>query len=81
MNHIVNIVWIKNYLMYDSKFNTVFLILTIITGLISLTDQLTETEMDVYGEKKDNKKYDDLNFKVYIDYLIQDPSEYGEKDN
>lgn len=67
--------------MYDSKFNTVFLILTIITGLISLTDQLTETEMDVYGEKKDNKKYDDLNFKVYIDYLIQDPSEYGEKDN
>ena len=81
MNHIVNIVWIKNYLMYDSKFNTVFLILTIITGLISLSDQLTETEMDVYGEKKDNKKYDDLNFKVYIDYLIQDPSEYGEKDN
>jgi hypothetical protein len=67
--------------MYDSKFNTVFLILTIITGLISLSDQLTETEMDVYGEKKDNKKYDDLNFKVYIDYLIQDPSEYGEKDN
>ena len=81
MNHIVNILWIKNYLMYDSKFNTVFLILTIITGLISLSDQLTETEMDVYGEKKDNKKYDDLNFKVYIDYLIQDPSEYGEKDN
>ncbi len=67
--------------MYDSKFNTVFLILTIITGLISLSDSLTETEMDVYGEKKDNKKYDDLNFKVYIDYLIQDPSEYGEKDN
>jgi hypothetical protein len=81
LNHIVNIVWIKNYLMYDSKFNTVFLILTIITGLISLSDQLTETEIDVYAEKKDNKKYDDLNYKVYTDYLIQDPSEYGEKDN
>jgi hypothetical protein len=81
LNHIVNIVWIKNYLMYDSKFNTVFLILTIITGLISLSDQLTETEIDVYAEKKDNKKYDDLKYKVYTDYLIQDPSEYGEKDN
>ena len=81
MNHIVNILWIKNYLMYDSKFNTIFLILTIITGLISLSDQLSETEMQVYGEKKDNKNSNDLNFKVYTDYLIQDPSEYGEKDN
>ena len=52
MNHIVNILWIKNYLMYDSKFNTIFLILTIITGLISLSDQLSENEMQVYGEKK-----------------------------
>ncbi len=81
MNHIVNILWIKNYLMYDSKFNTIFLILTIITGLISLSDQLSENEMQVYGEKKDNKNSNDLNFKVYTDYLIQDPSEYGEKDN
>jgi hypothetical protein len=81
LNHIVNILWIKNYLMYDSKFNTIFLILTIITGLISLSDQLSENEMQVYGEKKDNKNSNDLNFKVYTDYLIQDPSEYGEKDN
>ena len=81
MNHIVNILWIKNYLMYDLKFNTIFLILTLLTGLISLTDQLSDTEMQVYGEKKDNKKTYDLNFKVYTDYLIQDPSEYGEKDN
>ena len=81
MNHIVNILWIKNYLMYDSKFNTIFLILTIITGLISLSDQLSENEMQVYGEKKDNKNSNDLNFKVYTDYLIRDPSEYGEKDN
>jgi hypothetical protein len=67
--------------MYDSKFNTIFLILTILTGLISLSDQLSENEMQVYGEKKDNKNSNDLNFKVYTDYLIQDPSEYGEKDN
>ena len=67
--------------MYDSKFNTIFLILTIITGLISLAYHLTETEMHVYGEKKDNKKSNDPDFKIYIDYLIQDPSEYGEKDN
>jgi hypothetical protein len=81
LNHIVNILWIKNYLMYDSKFNTIFLILTIITGLISLSDKLSETEMPIYGEKKDDKKSNDLNFKVYTDYLIKDPSEYGEKDN
>ena len=67
--------------MYDSKFNTIFLILTIITGLISLSYHLTETEIHVYGEKKDNKKSKDPDFKIYIDYLIQDPSEYGEKDN
>ena len=59
--------------MYDSKFNIIFLILTIITGLISLSDQLSENEMQVYGEKKDNKNSNDLNFKVYTDYLIQDP--------
>jgi hypothetical protein len=81
LNHIVIILWIKNYLMYDSKLNTLFLILTIITGLILLSYQLSETEMHVYGEKHDNKKSNDLNFKVYTDYLIQDPSEYGEKDN
>ena len=55
--------------------------MTVITGLISLSDQLSETEMQVYGEKEDNKKSNDLNFKVYTDYLIQDPSEYGEKYN
>ena len=67
--------------MYESKFHTIFLILTIITGLILLSYPLSETEMQVYGEKQDNKKSNDLNFKVYTDYLIQDPSEYGEKDN
>jgi hypothetical protein len=67
--------------MYDSKFNIIFLLLTIITGLISLSDQLSENKMQVDGEKKDNKKSNDLKFKVYTDYLIQDPSEYGEKDN
>ena len=67
--------------MDDSKFNSIFLILTIITGLIVLSYQLSETEMQVYGEEHDNKKSNDINFKVYNDYLIQDPSEYGEKDN
>ena len=67
--------------MDDSKFNSIFLILTIITGLIVLSYQLSETEMQVYGEKNNNKKSNDLDFKVYTDYLIQDPSEYGEKNN
>ncbi|HEY6587642.1 MAG TPA: hypothetical protein VIY98_05055 [Nitrososphaeraceae archaeon] len=42
---------------------------------------MSENKLQVDGEKKDNKKSNDLNFKVYTDYLIQDPSEYGEKDN
>lgn len=36
--------------------------------------------MVIYGEKMNNNKYNDGNFKVYNDYLIQDPSEYGIRD-
>lgn len=36
--------------------------------------------MVIYGEKMNNNKYNDGNFKVYSDYLIQDPSKYGIRD-
>ena len=37
--------------------------------------------MQIYGEKEDKKKYNEGGFKVYNDYLIQEPSEYGKKDS
>ena len=37
--------------------------------------------MQIYGEKEDKKKYNERGFKVYNDYLIQEPSEYGKKDS
>ena len=37
--------------------------------------------MQISGEKEDKKKYKEDGFKVYNDYLIQEPSEYGKKDS
>ncbi|HEX2408431.1 MAG TPA: hypothetical protein VHJ38_14605 [Nitrososphaeraceae archaeon] len=48
--------------------------------LSSLSHELLNNEMVIYGDKKDKHKYKDGNFKVYNDYLIQDPSKYGKKD-
>ncbi len=69
----------KNYLVYDFKYHGVFLLLTIVIGIISLYDGLSKNEMQIYGEKEDQKKYKEGGFKVYNDYLIQEPSEYGKK--
>ena len=65
--------------MYDYQFYTVFL-LTLLIGLILLSQDLSNNAIGIYGEKMDKKKYDNDNFKVYNDYLIRDPSEYGIKD-
>ena len=70
--------------MYDFKYHGVFLLLTIVIGLIgliSLDDELSKNEMQISGEKEDKKKYKEGGFKVYNDYLIQEPSEYGKKDS
>ena len=67
--------------MYDLKYHAVFLLLTIVIGIISLYDGLYKNEIQIYGEKVDKKKYNEGGFKVYNDYLIQDPSEYGKKDS
>jgi hypothetical protein len=65
---------------FDFRFNAVFSLLILIIGLISLSHELWKNEMVIYGEKMNNNKYNDGNFKVYSDYLIQDPSKYGIRD-
>ena len=67
--------------MYDFKYRAVFLGGTIVIGIISLYDGLYKSEIQIYGEKVDKKKYNEGGFKVYNDYLIQEPSEYGKKDS
>lgn len=66
--------------MFDSRFNAVFFLLILITGLISLSHELSNNEKVTYGDKMKNNKYNDGSFKVFNDYLIQDPSEYGIRD-
>lgn len=47
---------------------------------LSPISQLSNDEMVIYGEKMEKHEYKDSNFKIYTDYLIQDPSKYGKKD-
>jgi len=54
--------------------------LTLLIGLILLSDEISKNDIVIYGEQTDKKKYNNGNFKVYNDYLIRDPSEYGVKD-
>ena len=80
-NHSLNILESKNDVVYDFKYHGVFLLLTIVIGLISLYDGLSKNEMQISGDKEDKKTYKEGDFKVYNDYLIQEPSEYGKKDS
>jgi hypothetical protein len=57
----------------------VFLLILLI-GLILLSQVFSTNAIVIYGEKMEKKKYNNDNFKVYNDYLIRDPSEYGIKD-
>jgi len=57
----------------------VFLLILLI-GLILLSHVFSKNEIIIYGKKMKKKKYNNDNFKVYNDYLIRDPSEYGIKD-
>jgi hypothetical protein len=65
---------------FDYKFHTVFFLLTLLIGFIFLSHEISITDIVIYGEKTDKKKYNNGNFKVYNDYLIRDPSEYGIKE-
>lgn len=66
--------------MFNYKFHAVFFLLTLLIGLILLSHEISKNDSVIYGEQKDKKKYNNGNFKVYNDYLIRDPSEYGIKD-
>ena len=68
-------------LVFDSRFYTSLFLMILLIELSSLSHELLNNEMVIYGDKTDKHKYKDGNFKVNNDYLIQDPSEYGEKDN
>jgi hypothetical protein len=65
---------------FNYKFHAVFFLLTLLIGLILLSHEISKNDIVMYGEQMDKKKYNNGNFKVYNDYLIRDPSEYGIKD-
>jgi hypothetical protein len=65
---------------FDSRFYTSLFLMILLIKLSWISHELLNNEMVIYGEKSDKHKYKDGNFKVYNDYLIQDPSEYGKKD-
>lgn len=65
--------------MFDSRvYTSLFLMILLIE--LSPISQLSNDEMVIYGEKMEKHEYKDSNFKIYTDYLIQDPSKYGKKD-
>ena len=66
--------------MFNYKFHAVFFLLTLLIGLILLSHEISKNDIVIYGEPTDKKSYNNGNFKVYNDYLIRDPSEYGIKD-
>ena len=66
--------------MFNYKFHAIFFVLTLLIGLILLSHEISKNDIVIYGEQMDKKKYNSGNFKVYNDYLIRDPSEYGIKD-
>lgn len=66
--------------MFNYKFYAVFFLLTLLICLILLSHEISKNDSVIYGEQTDKKKYNNGNFKVYNDYLIRDPSEYGIKD-
>ena len=66
--------------MFNYKFHAIFFVLTLLIGLILLSHEISKNDIVIYGEPMDKKKYNNGNFKVYNDYLIRDPSEYGIKD-
>ena len=66
--------------MFDYKFPAIYFLLTLLIGFIFLSHEISITDIVIYGEMTDKKNYNNGNFKVYNDYLIRDPSEYGIKD-
>ncbi|HEX6294497.1 MAG TPA: hypothetical protein VFZ46_05030 [Nitrososphaeraceae archaeon] len=50
----------------------------IVINVISILNQLlSKDEFFVYGEKEEKIKYKEGDYKVYTDYLVQNPLKYG----
>ena len=70
--------------MNKSKGNVILFIMIILLNVISILNQLLfKDEFFVYGEKEKKIKYKEGDYKVYTDYLVQNPLKYGkiEPDN
>ena len=62
--------------MYKSKGNIILFIMIILLNVIS-NQLLFKDEFFVYGEKEEKIKYKEGDYKVYTDYLVQNPLKYG----
>ena len=64
--------------MYKSKVVIIFFLMIILINVISILNQLLFTnEVLAYGDKNEKIKYKDGDYKVYTDYLVQNPLKYG----
>jgi hypothetical protein len=56
----------------------IFFLMILAINVISTFNQLFfKDEVAAYGEKKEKKIYKDGEYKIYNDYLVQDPLKYG----
>ena len=56
----------------------IFFLMILVINVISTFNQLFfKDEVAVYGEKKEKKIYKNEEYKIYHDYLVQDPLKYG----
>jgi hypothetical protein len=65
---------------FDFRVYTSLFLMILLLELSPVSHELSNDEMVIYGEKMEKHEYKDSNFKIYTDYLIQDPSKYGKKD-
>ena len=64
--------------MYKSKGNIILLLMIILLNVISIFNQLIfKDDFFIYGQKEEKIKYKEGNYKVYTDYLVQNPLKYG----
>jgi hypothetical protein len=68
--------------MYKSKGVIIFFLMIILINVISILNQLLfKDEVLAYSEKKEKIRYKEGDYKVYTDYLVQNPLQYGKIDS
>jgi hypothetical protein len=64
--------------MYKSKVMIVFFLMILVINIIVILNLLFfKDQVNAYGEKKEKRKYQNGDYKIYNDYLVQDPLNYG----